>query len=165
MTQIKTLIICQGWPNCGSSNLCMGLFELLEKVSAVFLFHFLFLLQSVENLQVVPKRIMVSQKREIANTFMFSDFYVAVPCNLGFTICGSYIEQVWPSLICTNKIFKTVNSVVTIMIVKGTVKFQSPTFLLPPHIYLRVLSCISVLLVTAMHDKSIAFIQYNYNFY
>jgi len=28
-----------------------------------------------------------------------SDFYVAALCNLGFTICGSYIEQVWPPLI------------------------------------------------------------------
>jgi len=27
---------------------------------------------------------------------MFSDSYVAALCNLVFTICGSYIEQVWP---------------------------------------------------------------------
>jgi len=25
---------------------------------------------------------------------VFLDFYVAAVCNLGFTICGSYIEQV-----------------------------------------------------------------------
>jgi len=30
---------------------------------------------------------------------VFSDFYVAALCNLGFTICGSYIEQVWPTLV------------------------------------------------------------------
>jgi len=27
---------------------------------------------------------------------MFLDFYVAALCNLGFTICSSYIEQVRP---------------------------------------------------------------------
>jgi len=30
--------------------------------------------------------------------FVFLEFYVAALCNLGFTICGSYIEQVWPPL-------------------------------------------------------------------
>ena len=34
----------------------------------------------------------------IANKFVFLHFYVAALCNLGFTICGSYIEQVWPTL-------------------------------------------------------------------
>jgi len=29
---------------------------------------------------------------------VFLDFYVAAHRNLGFTICGSYIEQVWPLL-------------------------------------------------------------------
>jgi len=27
------------------------------------------------------------------------DFYVADLCTLGFTICSSYIEQVWPPLL------------------------------------------------------------------
>jgi len=30
---------------------------------------------------------------------VFFGFYVAALCNLGFTICGSYIEQVWPPLV------------------------------------------------------------------
>jgi len=30
---------------------------------------------------------------------VFSGFYVAALCNLGFTICGSYTEQVWPPLL------------------------------------------------------------------
>jgi len=34
----------------------------------------------------------------VANKFVFLDFYVAALCNLGFTICGSYTEQVWPAL-------------------------------------------------------------------
>jgi len=34
----------------------------------------------------------------IANKFVFLDFYVAALSNLRFTICGSYIEQVWPPL-------------------------------------------------------------------
>jgi len=29
---------------------------------------------------------------------VFLDFYVEALSNLGFTICGSYIEQVWPPL-------------------------------------------------------------------
>ena len=36
---------------------------------------------------------------KITNKFLFSDLYVAALCNLGFTICGSYMEQVWPSLV------------------------------------------------------------------
>ena len=32
---------------------------------------------------------------------MFLDFYVAALCDLGVTICGSYIEQVWPPLLYT----------------------------------------------------------------
>jgi len=35
----------------------------------------------------------------IASKFVFLDFYIAALCNLGFTICGSYIEQVWPPLL------------------------------------------------------------------
>jgi len=42
---------------------------------------------------------MMSQKRRLQ--FVFLDFYVAALCNLGFTICGSYIEQVWPPLLYT----------------------------------------------------------------
>jgi len=34
----------------------------------------------------------------IANKFVYLNFYVAAQCNLGFTISGSYIEQVWPPL-------------------------------------------------------------------
>jgi len=30
------------------------------------------------------------------------DFYVAALCNLGFTLCGSYLEQVWPPLVQEN---------------------------------------------------------------
>jgi len=30
---------------------------------------------------------------------VFSDFYVAALCNLCFTTCGSYMEQVWPPLL------------------------------------------------------------------
>jgi len=33
---------------------------------------------------------------------VFLDFYVAALCNLGFTICGSYTEQVWPPLVYSN---------------------------------------------------------------
>ena len=33
-----------------------------------------------------------------ANKFVFLDFYVAAFCNLGFTICGSYTEQIWQPL-------------------------------------------------------------------
>jgi len=29
---------------------------------------------------------------------VFSDIYVAALCNSHFTICGSYMEQVWPPL-------------------------------------------------------------------
>jgi len=35
---------------------------------------------------------------KIANKFVFLYFYVAALCNLVFTICGSYIQQVWPPL-------------------------------------------------------------------
>jgi len=34
----------------------------------------------------------------MSNKFEFSNFYIVL-CNLGFTICGSYIEQVWPPLV------------------------------------------------------------------
>jgi len=40
---------------------------------------------------------MMSQKRRLKK-IAFLDFYVAALCNLGFTICGSYMEQVWPPL-------------------------------------------------------------------
>jgi len=30
---------------------------------------------------------------------MFSDFYVAALCNVGFMLCILYIEQVWPPVI------------------------------------------------------------------
>jgi len=30
---------------------------------------------------------------------VFLDFYVVDLCTLRFTICGSYIEQVWPPLV------------------------------------------------------------------
>jgi len=29
---------------------------------------------------------------------VFLDFYVVALCNLGFAICGLYMEQVWPTL-------------------------------------------------------------------
>jgi len=32
---------------------------------------------------------------------VFSDFYVAALCVVGFTICGSFIEQVCPPLVYT----------------------------------------------------------------
>jgi len=35
----------------------------------------------------------------VANMFVFLDFHVVALCNLGFTICSSYIEQVWPPLV------------------------------------------------------------------
>jgi len=34
----------------------------------------------------------------MANKFMFSYFYVVALCDLGFTLCGSYTEQLWPPL-------------------------------------------------------------------
>jgi len=41
---------------------------------------------------------------QIANKFVFLDFYVVDLCNLRFAICGSwsgqtYMEQVWPLLL------------------------------------------------------------------
>ena len=39
---------------------------------------------------------------QIANKFVFSDFYIAPVCNLGFAISGSHIEQVWPRLVYIN---------------------------------------------------------------
>jgi len=48
---------------------------------------------------------------------VFLDFYVAAYCNLGFTICGQYVEQVWPPLqetIC----------IVRELIVKGTLPWD-----------------------------------------
>ena len=36
--------------------------------------------------------------------FVYLDFYVAAFCNLGCTICGSYMEQVWPTLECPFKV-------------------------------------------------------------
>ena len=38
-------------------------------------------------------------KIETAKKIVVLDFYVAALCNLGFTICGSHIEQVWPPLL------------------------------------------------------------------
>jgi len=38
---------------------------------------------------------------QIANKFVFLDFNVTALCNLGFTTCGSYMEQVWPPLYIT----------------------------------------------------------------
>jgi len=35
---------------------------------------------------------------QIANKFVFLDFYVAALSNLDFKNCGSYIEHVWPPL-------------------------------------------------------------------
>jgi len=40
---------------------------------------------------------------QIANTFAFLDFHVAALCDLCFTICNSYIEQVWPPMLYTTK--------------------------------------------------------------
>jgi len=39
---------------------------------------------------------MMSQKRRSQINSCFKIFMFAALCNLGFTICGSYIEQVWP---------------------------------------------------------------------
>jgi len=79
----------------------------------LFVLYFLFLLQSVEILQngtvvaTVPYSITFASRSKknydvtearIANKFVFLHFYVAALYNLGFTICGSYIEQVWPLL-------------------------------------------------------------------
>jgi len=33
----------------------------------------------------------------MTNKFVFLHFYATVLCNLGFAICGSYTEQVWPT--------------------------------------------------------------------
>jgi len=50
-------------------------------------------------LQVVPNRIMMSQKRRLQINSCFQIIMFAAHCNLGFTICSSYhIEQVWPPL-------------------------------------------------------------------
>jgi len=87
----------------------MRLFELSEKLYICFLF----LLQSAEILQsgTVVASLTCSitfasccknnyvTEMQIANKFLFLDFYVAGLSNLGFTICGSYIEQVWPPLV------------------------------------------------------------------
>jgi len=40
-------------------------------------------------------------KVTIANNFMILDFYIAALCNLGFMICGSYIEQIWQPVVKT----------------------------------------------------------------
>jgi len=40
---------------------------------------------------------MMSQKRRL-QILVFSDFYVVALCSLGFTIFGSYTEQVWRTL-------------------------------------------------------------------
>ena len=45
-------------------------------------------------LQVVPKMNYDVTEAQIINKFVFLDFHVAALCNLGFAICGSYIEQV-----------------------------------------------------------------------
>ena len=44
-------------------------------------------------LQVFTKNYDVTEAY-IAKQIMFLDFYVAALCHLGFTICGSYMEQV-----------------------------------------------------------------------
>ena len=44
------------------------------------------------------KKNYMSQKRRLQMN-VFLDFYVAVLCNVDFTICGSYMEQVWPHLV------------------------------------------------------------------
>jgi len=89
----------------------MRLFELSQKVYICFLFR----LQSVEILQNgtvvagVPHSITFASRSkknydvtEALQKFMFLDFYAAALCNLGFMICGSYIEQVWPPLQYSN---------------------------------------------------------------
>jgi len=53
-------------------------------------------------LQVVTKDYDVTEAW-IANKFVFLDFYVAALCDVGFTICGSYMVQVWPPLECPFK--------------------------------------------------------------
>jgi len=80
----------------------------------MYIFYFLFQLQSVEILLngtvacSVPysftfascsKKNYVVTEALIANIFVFLDIYVAAHFNLGFTICGSNIEQVWPPLV------------------------------------------------------------------
>ena len=45
------------------------------------------------------KQNYVFTETQIANKFVSLDFYVAALCNLGFKICVSYIEQVWPPLV------------------------------------------------------------------
>jgi len=48
----------------------------------------------------------LSQKRRLQiNLFVFLDFYVAALCNLGFTIWGSCIEQVWAPLVYSKQNF------------------------------------------------------------
>jgi len=43
---------------------------------------------------------------------VFLDFYVTALFNLRFTICGSYIDQVWPPLVYATKIYGLVRNVV-----------------------------------------------------
>jgi len=38
---------------------------------------------------------------------VFLDFYVVARCSLGFTICGSYMEQVWQHLECPFNTLRT----------------------------------------------------------
>jgi len=45
-----------------------------------------------------PKKNYEVTEAQIANKQVFLDFFVAALCNLSFTMCGSYIEQVWPLL-------------------------------------------------------------------
>jgi len=79
VTRDKTIYaLWQGWPNCGSraacgsSNLCMLLFDLFEKLYLCSLFFISITkrrnivkcyCRTVLLLQVVPKRIMMSQKQ------------------------------------------------------------------------------------------------------
>ena len=41
---------------------------------------------------------------------MFLDFYVAALCNLGFTIRGLYLKQVWPPLLYSFSVGKCMHS-------------------------------------------------------
>ena len=47
---------------------------------------------------------------QVAYKFVFLDFYDAALCKLGFTICGSYIEQVQPPLPYCIPMFNTIFS-------------------------------------------------------
>jgi len=49
---------------------------------------------------------------QIANEFVFSDFYVAALCNLCVTICGSYMEQVLPPLLLYHGLMQSCGAVI-----------------------------------------------------